>query len=99
MEVKRRGHFQNFLRTLTALIARAVTGAKKGYPKGKFWSSLAYSRTVTWGREFKRVALYLDRNELETLGLLTRNLRRYSLSKSLELAQRWGTTGAAYIST
>jgi REP element-mobilizing transposase RayT len=94
VEVKRRRHFKKFLRTVAAMVARAVTGAKKGAPKGKFWSSLAYSRVVTWGREFNAVSTYIDRNSLETLGLLTRALRKYSLSDALAMAQRHGTRSA-----
>lgn len=45
---RRRGDLQAFLRTATGLLARAVTGAKKGRPVGKFWDHLAYSRVLDW---------------------------------------------------
>jgi REP element-mobilizing transposase RayT len=36
----------------------------------KFWGYLIYSRIVSWGREFKTVLRYIDRNTLEALGLI-----------------------------
>ncbi|MCM2324780.1 MAG: hypothetical protein NDJ90_16090, partial [Oligoflexia bacterium] len=60
------------LRALTGTLARTVTGAKKGVKKGKFWDTLAYSRVVTWGREFKNVGFYVIMNELEGLGIWSR---------------------------
>jgi hypothetical protein len=47
---KSREKFQGFLRTITALIARRITGARKGKPFGrKFWDHLAFTRTVESG--------------------------------------------------
>ena len=39
--------FQQFLKSYTALLARKITGAKKGKPFGKFWDGLAYTRVLT----------------------------------------------------
>jgi REP element-mobilizing transposase RayT len=66
--------FQNFLRTLTALIAREVTGAKKGKPFGKrFWQGLAFSRVVMGRRDFGGLVGYLKKNEIErNVGLVAR---------------------------
>ncbi|MEK6577677.1 MAG: transposase, partial [Bdellovibrionota bacterium] len=61
--------FRSFLRALAGGIAFAVTGAKKRNPVGRFWSSLAYTRVLRWGQEFKRVQLYLVKNLLESLGV------------------------------
>lgn len=72
VQAKHRRSYQNFLRAVTGLIARAVTGAQKGVKKGKFWQSLAYSRVVNWGRELKNVKFYLIMNELEGLGIWSR---------------------------
>ena len=36
----------------------------------KFWSYLLYSRIVTWGREFKAVSAYIEKNILETLRVI-----------------------------
>lgn len=38
-----REQFQNFLRSSSALVARAIMGAKKGQRRGKFWDFLAAS--------------------------------------------------------
>jgi hypothetical protein len=62
----RRSEFQNFLRTITSLIARAVTGARKGKPFGqKFWYHLAYTRIVTGIRDLRALQKYFDKNQVE----------------------------------
>ena len=70
VKAETRADFQSYLRALTGIISRLVTGAKKGNPVGKFWDALAYTRVVKWGRDFKNVTYYLIRNELEELGIL-----------------------------
>ena len=35
-----------FLKTFAALLARQITGAKKGNKFGKFWDGLAYARVL-----------------------------------------------------
>lgn len=62
--------FQNFLRTLSALVARLVAQAKKGKPFGSFWDSLAYTRIVSLGREFSVVARYILLSKLEGWGII-----------------------------
>ncbi len=44
----------------------------------KFWSFLVYSRVVTWGREFKTVSSYIDRNVLETLNIIAYTVRDHT---------------------
>ncbi len=61
---------QTFLRVFAGMVARRVTGADKGRAVGGFWDMLAYSRVMTWGRDFFGVRAYLVRNELETLRLI-----------------------------
>jgi hypothetical protein len=61
--------FQSFLRVFAGMTARLVTGAHKGEPIGRFWDSVAYSRIVSWGREFRSVGAYVRKNEEEALGL------------------------------
>jgi len=74
---KTRTEIQNFLRTVPALVAIAVTGTKKGNPfKGRFWNQLVYSRMLTsWQREFKSVLRYIELNTRETLGLVAKRVR------------------------
>ncbi len=51
---------------------KIASGRKMGCAKNqrKFWSFLTYSRVVTWGREFKTVCQYIERNVLETLNII-----------------------------
>lgn len=66
---KHRRLFKAFLRTITGLIARLVTGAKKGRKfSGKFWDALAFTRVVPWGRAFLRLRHYLIKNSFEATG-------------------------------
>ena len=73
LRAKVRRSFQTFLRNLAGAIASLVTGAKKSNPIGKFWDHLAYTRIVSWGREFKGLQAYLVKNLFEAAGLLNRN--------------------------
>jgi hypothetical protein len=58
-----------FLRTVTGLIARLMTEARKGAPaKMKFWSKLAYTRVLEWGRAFRFAVDYVILNEMEAQG-------------------------------
>lgn len=71
VHAKDRNGFKRFTRTLTGLIARLVTGAKKGSPiPGKFWNSLFFSRVIEWGRAYFAAKYYVIQNELESEGLV-----------------------------
>ena len=59
---------QNFLRVFAGVTARRVTGARPGHRIGKFWEYLAYSRVMTWGRDFLGVRAYVAANEAECEG-------------------------------
>jgi REP element-mobilizing transposase RayT len=75
VRARRRGAFQAFLRSFSGIVARIVTGARRGLPLrgGHFWSALAWSRIVTWGREYWTVRHYIFRNRIEaTDGLAIR---------------------------
>lgn len=39
-------HFQNFLRTFAAMLARKLTKASRGKAFGKFWDELAFTRVL-----------------------------------------------------
>ena len=63
---KSRELMQRFLRVVTGLIARAVTGARKGKAFGKrFWDHLAHTRIVTSRKDFVKLTNYFDKNEVE----------------------------------
>jgi REP element-mobilizing transposase RayT len=66
--------FQNFLRTVAALISREVTGARRGKPFGKrFWQGLLFSRVIFGRRDFKTMAGYLEKNQIEReIGFMAR---------------------------
>jgi REP element-mobilizing transposase RayT len=67
VRARRREAFQAFLRAFAGMVARIVTGARRGLPLrgGPFWSALAWSRIVTWGREYWTVRHYIFRNQIE----------------------------------
>jgi REP element-mobilizing transposase RayT len=70
VSAKTRTAFQSFLREMAGAVAFRVTGAKKTHPiGGRFWDALAYSRIVTWGREFKALHDYLIKNAFEAAGV------------------------------
>ena len=67
VRARRRESFQRFLRTFAGIVARIVTGARRGLPLrgGTFWSALAWSRVVSWGRDCYGVRHYIFRNRIE----------------------------------
>ena len=75
IEAPHKKALQTFLRLAAGQIAFQITKAKKGNPQ-KFWSQTAYSRVLTWGREFKSVLSYLNLNLLEGLGVAKRTNRK-----------------------
>ena len=66
---RRRSRLRAFLRVFPQRVMFAVTGARKGNPQGRFFDRIAYSRVVTWGREFDNLMRYMGKNLLEALGL------------------------------
>ncbi len=60
-----RRSFQNFLRSITSLIARHVTGARKGVKFGKFWGALAYTRVLTSYLEITQLEKYFMANRVQ----------------------------------
>jgi REP element-mobilizing transposase RayT len=77
-QARSRPEFQSFLRAFAGVTARIVTGARRGNPVGKFWDRLAYTRVVSWGRDFRSVGAYVKQNQDEALGLCPyRNRNRH----------------------
>ena len=71
VEATQKVDLQNFIRTVTGLIARLVTGAKKGANlEGRFWTKLIYSRLLRSGRELWNLWKYIRKNDLESRGLI-----------------------------
>jgi REP element-mobilizing transposase RayT len=70
LKISSREQFQRYLRTITGVIARMILKAKKGIPKGKFWSAPAFTRIADWGKGFKNLRKYIFRNVLEASGVI-----------------------------
>ncbi len=66
VRARRRDAFQAFLRSFAGIVARRVTGARRGRPIGRFFSDLAWSRVVSWGRDYIGVRHYVLRNQIES---------------------------------
>ncbi len=65
IKISSRENFQKFLKSLTTLIARFVTGAKKGKPFGKFWQGLAFTRVLCSAKENWILDGYIAANRME----------------------------------
>jgi hypothetical protein len=65
VRARRRETFQSFLRSFAGIVARRVTGARRGRPSGPFFNGLAWSRVVAWGRDYFGVRHYVFRNQIE----------------------------------
>jgi hypothetical protein len=66
IRVRRRDVFQGFLRSFAGIVARRVTGARRGRPCGRFFTCLAWSRVVSWGRDYLLgMRHYVLRNRIE----------------------------------
>lgn len=55
-------NFQNFLRVLTAMISRYITGAKRGVKFGRFWQGLAFTRVLKSSFEQLQLKGYFEAN-------------------------------------
>jgi REP element-mobilizing transposase RayT len=65
VRTRRRDAFRAFLRSFAGIVARRVTGARRGRPSGRFFSGLAWSRVVSWGKDYLGVRHYVFRNAIE----------------------------------
>ena len=70
LRAQSRASFQAFLRAFAGLVARQVTGARKGKPSGRFWDALTFSRVLNWGEEFEVVRGCLAGGDLDALALI-----------------------------
>ena len=62
LKISSRESFQHFLRAVTTLIARTITGARKGQPFGRFWQGLAYTRVLQSALEVLQLKGYFEAN-------------------------------------
>jgi REP element-mobilizing transposase RayT len=57
--------FQQFLKSFSAMLAREITGAKKGNPFGKFWDGLVFTRILMSSFEELGLRGYFTGNHLQ----------------------------------
>lgn len=65
IRISSRTAFQKFLKAISTLIARKVTGARRGRPFGRFWNGLAFTRVLKSSLEELRLRGYLEANRRE----------------------------------
>ena len=78
-----RESFQRFLRGYAGVVARVISGAKKGKVKGKVWAHLAHSRVLNWGRDYFNSIRYVEVNQLEAFGI-PRDFARLMIKATLD---------------
>ncbi len=59
---KDRKYVGQFLKSFSATLARAITGAKKGNKFGKFWDGLVFTRVLTTKIEDLGIKGYFEAN-------------------------------------
>ncbi len=65
IKIQDRESFQKFLKAITCLIARKITGAKRGKKFGRFWQGLAFTRVLTSSLEELNLKGYIKANKIE----------------------------------
>ena len=71
VQAKNKKGLQDFLRAMGANIATHVSGTCKGRPLSeKFWSHPVWTRIIEWGKPFHIAMGYVQKNILESLGLI-----------------------------
>ena len=65
IRISSRENFKKFLKSVTAQIARKITGARKGKPFGRFWQGLAFTRILTSRLEELNLKGYIEANRRE----------------------------------
>lgn len=76
---KSRRKYFNWIRRVTGLIARLMLDAERGKPSRKsFWTYRPFTRVVFWGRDYRGVYNYVQKNILEAIGFIEYIPRGYS---------------------
>lgn len=60
-----REQFKLFLRSITGLIARKITNAKRGKPFGRFWQGLVFTRVLSSALEDLQISGYFKANRIQ----------------------------------
>jgi REP element-mobilizing transposase RayT len=75
MRFQDKKRFQQFLKSFSALVARKITGAKKGFKFGRFWDGLVYTRIILSSFEELGLKGYFEANHRQReLGYKEREL-------------------------
>jgi hypothetical protein len=83
IKIARREDFQKFLKSITCLIARKITGAVRGKKFGRFWQGLAFTRVLKSSLEVLNLKGYLRANEIEA------SQSYHAREKYLKMFNRW----------
>jgi putative transposase len=79
--------FKNFLRAVSGLIARLVSGAQKGRAIGKkFWDARPFTRVAAWGKAYEYLKSYLTLNKLEAMGFIAHQPRTHKRRKLMSVS-------------
>ena len=65
LHARRRDAFQGFLRSFAGIVAQRITKARRAHPSEPFFTGLAWTRVVTWGRDYIGLRHYVFRNQIE----------------------------------
>lgn len=88
---------QSFMRTLSALVARHVTGARKGKALlKKFWDAIPFTRIVEWGKAFFLTKNYVIQNQLEAAGVVPHAPRNKAVPWQLRRRPKLGEQACAW---
>jgi hypothetical protein len=74
-----RQQFGKFLKSFSAQLARRVTGARRGQPRGRFWDGIPFTRVLRTSFEELQLRGYLRAN------LIERSFSRTERERSLEI--------------
>jgi len=80
--------YQAFIRTLTAAIVRTISKLTGQSLKGLF-DLRPFTRILSWGREFTSVRGYLELNQMEALGLVSRKKNAFISRRPQTAIPQW----------
>ncbi len=93
MHAKRRHAVSDFLRSFAGVLAKRMrkwAQAKRIGIQGQvtFWSARPYTRLVKFGRQWRNVLKYLEKNRQEAIGFVAYSERNHALPKLIQKIRR-----------